>query len=102
MSELKEKGSPRQTELLTELSNQTAQNETIILLLNVLIEAVEANGSELKTVNGYKEEQKQGDIKFRKKTNTSSLISISIAMTALAISVKGVDYFVNLFNGWVL
>ncbi len=102
MSELKEKGSPRQTELLAELSNHSSQNETIILLLNVLIEAVEANGSELKTVNGYKEEQKQGDIKFRKKTNTSSLISISIAMTALAISVKGVDYFVNLFNGWVL
>lgn len=102
MSELKEKGSPRQTELLAELSNHATQNETIILLLNVLIEAVEANGSELKTVNGYKEEQKQGDIKFRKKTNTSSMVSISIAMTALAISVKGVDYFVNLFNGWVL
>lgn len=102
MSELKEKGAPRQTELLAELSNHSSQNENIILLLNVLIGVMEDNCSEQRITNKYKEEQKQGDIKFRKKTNTSSLISISIAMAALAISVKGVDYFVNMFNGWLL
>lgn len=102
MDELKTKAAPKHKELIDTLSNQSSQNEIIILLLNVLIEATESNGSELKTINDYKEEQKQGDIKFRKKSNTSSLISISIAMAALAISVKGVDYFVNVFNGWVL
>ena len=39
----------------------------------------------------YKEEQKQGDIKFRKNSTKVSLFSVCIALTALYISIVGLD-----------
>ncbi len=84
MSELKEKGSPRQTELLTELSNQTAQNEIIILLLDRLCT--------------LKENQHDNDSSWRekwldaKRSNTRfTLFQIGIGVTALYLGVIDIN-----------
>ncbi len=84
MSELKEKGSPRQTELLSELNNQTAQNEIIILLLDRLCT--------------LKENQHDNDSSWRekwldaKRSNTRfTLFQIGIGVTALYLGVIDIN-----------
>ncbi len=70
MSELKEKGSPRQTELLAELSKQ---REDLTQIVNLLTSINHYHGDPeskkgwLELIVDYKEKQRQGDIKFRKK-----------------------------------
>ena len=56
--------------------------------------AVEALLAEQVKTNKYKEEQKQGDIKFRKSSTKTSLLGIGIALMALYISITGNDLFV--------
>jgi uncharacterized protein YktA (UPF0223 family) len=83
--ELKNKANPNyellqvNTDLLKE---QVITNE--LLLANL-----KAN----KAVLQSKVDQKNGDIKFRKKSTLSSTVTISIALVALYISVVGVDSF---------
>lgn len=90
--ELKEKARPKQAEMVEELKTLNGKTETNTILLDRLCSLNEE-------IIGYKEGQRLGDIKFRKKSNTSSLISISIALTALAISVTGVEHIMYLLNG---
>jgi hypothetical protein len=64
--------------------------DAVVTLLGVLCDS---NDDIVK----YKKEQKEGDIRFRKKSDVSSKLSITIALAALSISIKGVDYFVDAF-----
>jgi len=52
----------------------------------------------------YKEQQKQGDIRFRKGSTAASMFSIGISLTALYISITGLDgtgvrFVISLFKG---
>ena len=60
-----------------------------IITNNLLVALCDSND----IIVTYKEQQKQGDIKFRKKSTTLSLFGIGIALVALYISVAGYGEF---------
>lgn len=102
MDELKEKGKPRPTELIDAINANSELLKELIDLsasLNRYHGDPESEKGWLEGIIDYKEEQKQGDIKFRKKTNISSLLSLSVALTALTISITGVEYFILMIKG---
>lgn len=93
-----------QRELNLQNQNMMLQNKIIIDLLTSLNRyhgKPESKKGWLEDIVCYKEEQKQGDIKFRKKTNVSSILSLSIALTALTISITGVEYFILILRGFL-
>ena len=66
--------------------------------------AVEESKDLLERICDYKEQQKQGDIRFRKGSTAASMFSIGISLTALYISITGLDgtgvrFFISLFEG---
>jgi hypothetical protein len=69
--------------------------------IDELIKAVKANGRKLDTINGYKERQANGDIKFRKQSSLVSGISVAISLLALAISIaaNGIGPLYEIFKG---
>ena len=81
MEELKKKANPLYKEL-GELEEMTRKGH------NSIVAAIN-KGNE--RVCKYKEEQKQGDIKFRRKATTQGFAGILIAMLALYISIKNYD-----------
>ena len=56
-----------------------------------IAEATEENTKYLKKICDYKEQQKQGDIRSRKRSELYSKVGIVIALTALYISITGLD-----------
>jgi hypothetical protein len=67
--------------------------------------AVEANTVLLRSICKYKEEQKQGDIRSRKRSECYSKFGILIALAAVYISITGLDgrvavFITGLFRGY--
>ena len=74
---------------LDELKKQAApQTKRMADGIDELLKATKANGEKLDTINGYKERQANGDIKFRKQSSLVSGISVSISLLALYISIS--------------
>tara|TARA_R110000751_G_scaffold73408_1_gene148420 strand:+ start:5375 stop:5656 length:282 start_codon:yes stop_codon:yes gene_type:complete len=49
----------------------------------------------------YKKEQKEGDIIFRRKSERLGRVTVTISLLALAVSIKGVDYFIGMIEAWL-
>ena len=77
--------------LITPKTLEVEQLVSINEKLGKLIELNVDGRDSLKLICKYKEEQKQGDIRYRKKSNTQSIVGILIAMVAVYISIKGYD-----------
>ena len=93
---------PELTELVTITQEHSERTDSVIVLLGALCDSNDK-------ICDYKEEQKQGDITSRKRqeahnknSSTLNMISIYIALTALLISVTGIDYIVNGFSNGFL
>ena len=87
---------------LDELKKQAApQTKRMADGIDELVVAVKVNGKKLDTINGYKERQANGDIKFRKQSSLVSGISVSISLLALWISIaaNGLGSLYNIFKG---
>jgi hypothetical protein len=83
---------------LVDLSKEHSDKlDSLVILLGALCDSTDK-------VIEYKEAQKQGDIKYRKKSTVSSSISLVIASLALYISVavNGVGDAIVALKGWLL
>lgn len=63
-------------------------SERIASSLDELVELEKQANIKLGVICNYKEEQKQGDITYRKKSNKQGLAGIFIAVVAVYISIK--------------
>ena len=77
---------------IDKLKQMAAPNsERIALALETLVEGQIINNVRLKEICNYKQEQKDGDIRYRKKSSIHSSVGIFIAVVALYISIAGFD-----------
>lgn len=103
MDELKKKANPLYKELLNlEKLARESINEQVITnnLLGALCDATEDNGKRVDRTNEYKEQQKNGDIKFRKQSSLVSSVGVIISLLALSISIaaNGIQPLLNMLK----
>ena len=89
MEEVKKAANPMSM-LTDEIKLTNESLDTLIILLGALCDSNDA-------IVRYKEEQKQGDIRFRKKTAVWSVVSIAIALAAF-VSAGSIDSIINIFK----
>jgi len=87
MSDLKDKANPINglyAALICEI-------QELVVEQRITNELLAENGKKHDTTNVFKQEQQDGDIKFRKLSTKMGLFSVGIALTALYISIAGAD-----------
>ena len=88
LERLKEVGAPKLAAAKAE------QNDKIERLIQINIKQLD----ELITICEYKKLQRDGDIRFRKGSAKTSMLSVGIALTALWISIAGVGVVSDVFD----
>ena len=90
----KQSVAPKFTDLAQLTHNQGIKLDAVVSILGAI---ADSNDDIVK----YKKEQKEGDIIFRRKSERLGRVTVTISLLALAVSIKGVDYFIGMIKVWL-